>query len=121
MIINNNATVTLIGNLGKDPEIRSNENGEFAYISIATQDSCRDATIGMYFTQSTVWHSVAVNNGAILERLTTLRKGSKVTVEATLDYRKIKAFVDGKERIIPDPKLTAISLQTASATSDSTN
>ena len=107
---NNNAIVTLNGNLGRDPEIRSGDRGEYAYISIATQDSFLD-TNGRYHSLQTVWHDVAVNNEAILNRLKLLKKGSKVSVEATLDYRRKKVFDAGQERTLKEPRLDAVSLE----------
>lgn len=111
-MISNNATVTLTGNLGKTPDIRTNDNGEYCFISIATQDSFQD-TSGQYFRNTTVWHRVGVYNESILQRLKQLGKGKRVTVEATLDYYKSKALVDGEERRFEEPKLTALSLQEA--------
>ena len=115
-MINNNAIVTLNGNLGRDPEIRSGDRGEYAYISIATQDTFQEPN-GNYWRQPTVWHSIAVNNQAILDRLKDLKKGNTISLEATLDYYKKKAFVDGEERTVQEAKLTAISLNPASAIS----
>ena len=111
-MINNNATVTLNGNLGRDPEVRTSDRGDYAYISIATQDTFLD-TSGTYRQLDTVWHSVAVNNEAILDRLKTLKKGNRVSLEATLEYYKKKVFDDGEERIISEPKLVAISMNPA--------
>ena len=113
-MINNNAIVTLNGNLGRDPEIRSGDRGEYAYVSIATQDTFLD-TSGTYRQLPTVWHSVAVNNEAILGRLKALKKGNTVSLEATLEYYRKKAFVDGEERTVQEPKLVAISMNLASA------
>lgn len=111
-MIYNNAIVTLTGNLGKTPDIRTNDNGEYCFISIATQDTFQDPS-GQYFRNSTVWHRVGVYNDTILQRLKQLPKGKRITVEATLDYYKSMVLKDGEERRIDEPKLTAISLAEA--------
>ena len=81
--------VILIGNLGRDPEIRSFQNGgRVANFSIATSENWKDRTTGER-KERTEWHRVAVFNDAlvgVVERF--LKKGSKVYVEGQLETRK---------------------------------
>ncbi len=81
--------VILVGNLGRDPEIRSFPNGgRVANLSIATSESWKDKNTGERKEKSE-WHKVAVMNDAlvgIVERF--LKKGSKVYIEGKLETRK---------------------------------
>lgn len=81
--------VILIGNLGRDPEVRSFQNGgRVANFTIATNERWTDRNSGER-REKTEWHRVAVLNDALVgvcERY--LRKGSKVYVEGQLETRK---------------------------------
>lgn len=81
--------VILIGNLGRDPEVRSFQNGgKVVNLRIATSDSWKDKNTGEK-KESTEWHSVAIFNEGlanVAERY--LRKGSKVYIEGALKTRK---------------------------------
>jgi single-strand DNA-binding protein len=81
--------VILVGNLGRDPEIRSTQDGmRIANLNLATSESWRDKMSGER-KEKTEWHRIVIFN----ERLTELaekylRKGSKVYVEGQLQTRK---------------------------------
>jgi single-strand DNA-binding protein len=81
--------VILVGNLGRDPEVRSFQNGgKVVNLRIATSETWRDKATGER-KERTEWHSVAIFNeniGKIAEQY--LRKGSKVYVEGQLETRK---------------------------------
>ena len=80
--------VILIGNLGKDPEVRSMQNGgKVANLSIATSESWRDKATGEK-KEKTEWHRVVIfgNLAEIAEKY--LKKGSKVYVSGSLQTRK---------------------------------
>lgn len=81
--------VILIGNLGKDPEVRTMQNGgKVVNLSIATSETWRDKNSGER-QEKTEWHRVVIFNdklGEIAERY--LRKGSKVYLEGALQTRK---------------------------------
>jgi single-strand DNA-binding protein len=81
--------VTLIGNLGKDPEIRNFQNGgRAAHFSIATTDSWKDKDSGEK-KERTEWHQVAImTEGLIKIAEKYLKKGSKVYIEGKLETRK---------------------------------
>ena len=90
--------VILIGNLGRDPEVRSFQNGgRVCNLRIATSETWKDKTSGER-KERTEWHSVAIFNDnlvSIAERY--LKKGSKVYVEGQLETRKYNDK-DGNER-----------------------
>ncbi|WVJ71683.1 single-stranded DNA-binding protein [Paracoccus marcusii] len=81
--------VILVGNLGRDPEIRSFQNGgKVANLRIATSENWKDRTTGER-KERTEWHTVAIFNEGlvgVVERY--LKKGSKVYVEGQLETRK---------------------------------
>lgn len=81
--------VILVGNLGRDPEVRSfPSGGKVVNLRIATSESWRDKQTGER-KERTEWHSVAIFNealGKIAEQY--LRKGSTVYIEGQLETRK---------------------------------
>lgn len=81
--------VILVGNLGKDPEIRRTQDGRpIANLRIATSESWRDKATGER-REKTEWHSVVIFNENLCRVAEQyLRKGSKVYVEGALQTRK---------------------------------
>ncbi|MCA0205112.1 MAG: single-stranded DNA-binding protein [Proteobacteria bacterium] len=81
--------VILIGNLGRDPEVRSFQNGgKVVNLRIATSETWRDRNSGER-REKTEWHSVAIfNEGLARIAEQYLRKGSKVYIEGALETRK---------------------------------
>lgn len=81
--------VILIGNLGRDPEVRSFQNGgKVCNLRIATSENWKDRTSGER-RERTEWHSVAIfNEGLVRVAEQYLRKGSKVYIEGALQTRK---------------------------------
>lgn len=79
----------VIGNLGKDPEVRSSANGEkICNLTVATGESWTDKASGER-KERTEWHRVVVFNDRITDVAEKyLRKGSKVYVEGQLQTRK---------------------------------
>jgi single-strand DNA-binding protein len=81
--------VILVGNLGKDPESRSFQNGgEVVSFSVATSESWKDRTSGER-KEKTEWHNVSIfSEGLARVAKSYLRKGSKVYLEGQLETRK---------------------------------
>jgi len=81
--------VILVGNLGRDPEIRSTQDGtRVANLSVATSESWRDKSSGER-RERTEWHRVVVFNDhlvGVCEKY--LKKGSKIYIEGALQTRK---------------------------------
>ncbi|MDR1551738.1 MAG: single-stranded DNA-binding protein [Holosporaceae bacterium] len=79
----------LVGNLGKDPEIRSSQDGsKVASFSVATSEYWKDRVSGER-KDRTEWHRVVIFNPNLAEVCEKyLRKGSKVYVEGQLQTRK---------------------------------
>jgi single-strand DNA-binding protein len=81
--------VILIGNLGRDPEVRSFQNGgKVCNLRIATSETWKDRNTGER-RERTEWHSVAIfQEGLVRIAEQYLRKGSKVYIEGKLQTRK---------------------------------
>lgn len=81
--------VIIVGNLGRDPEVRSFQNGgKVVSLRIATSESWTDKASGER-KDRTEWHSVSVLNEPLAKVAEQyLRKGSKVYVEGQLETRK---------------------------------
>lgn len=81
--------VILIGNVGKDPEIRTMNNGnEVAIFTLATTDSWRDKTTGER-KDKTEWHRIVIyTQGLVNICRNYVKKGSKLYIEGTLQTRK---------------------------------
>lgn len=80
----------IIGNLGRDPEIRSTASGdkEIAVLNIATSEQWKDRATGER-KEKTEWHRVVVfNEGLARLAKNYLKKGSKVYLEGSLQTRK---------------------------------
>ena len=91
--------VTLVGNLGRDPEIRAMQNGDkIVQLSIATSDRWKDKNSGEQ-RERTEWHRVVIFNdalGKIAEQY--LKKGSTVYLEGQLQTRKWTDQQSGQEK-----------------------
>jgi single-strand DNA-binding protein len=81
--------VILVGNLGKDPEIRRTQDGRpIANLSVATSETWRDRATGER-KEKTEWHRVVIfNEGLAKVAEQYLKKGAKVYVEGQLQTRK---------------------------------
>jgi len=81
--------VILIGNLGRDPEVRSFQNGnKVCNLRIATSETWKDKNSGER-KERTEWHTVAIfNDGLVRIAEQYLKKGSKVYIEGQLETRK---------------------------------
>src|SRR5271170_6571999 len=81
--------VILVGNLGRDPEIRSTQDGrEIANLTVATSESWKDRNSGER-KEKTEWHRVVIfSEGLVGIAKNYLKKGAKVYLEGSLQTRK---------------------------------
>ena len=91
--------ITLVGNLGRDPEVRAMQNGDkIVQLSVATSDRWKDKSSGEQ-RERTEWHRVVIFNdalGKIAEQY--LKKGSTVYLEGQLQTRKWTDQQSGQEK-----------------------
>jgi single-strand DNA-binding protein len=75
-------TITLLGNLGKAPELRATNNGkQYAYFSVATSENYqKDGR----WEKTTEWHNIKVWGQSADRAVSQLKKGSKVYIEGSL-------------------------------------
>ena len=94
--------VILVGNLGKDPESRSFQNGgKVVNFTIATSETWNDRASGER-KEKTEWHNIVIRNeklGEIAERY--LKKGAKVYIEGSIQSRKFQD-ASGVEKYITE-------------------
>ncbi len=91
--------VILVGNLGKDPEVRRTQNGDpIVSFSIATTESWRDKSTGER-KDKTEWHDVVIFNENLAKVAESyLKKGSKVYIEGQLQTREWDDQQSGQKR-----------------------
>lgn len=90
--------VILVGNLGRDPEIRSTQDGrEIANFTLATSESWKDRNTGER-REKTEWHRIVVFSEGLVNVIKNyLKKGAKVYIEGSLQTRKW-TDKDGQEK-----------------------
>jgi single-strand DNA-binding protein len=81
--------VILIGNVGKDPEVRSTQDGrEIANLTLATSESWKDKSTGER-KEKTEWHKISIFNENLVKVVKSyVKKGSKLYIEGQLQTRK---------------------------------
>jgi single-strand DNA-binding protein len=93
--------VILVGNIGKDPELKSFENGgKILSFSLATQESWKDPKTNEKVTQ-TDWHNIVIRRTSLAELGDQyLKKGMKVYVEGKIRNRSYQ--VNGETKYITE-------------------
>lgn len=90
--------VVIVGNLGKDPEIRTFPNGDqVANVTVATTDRWKDKASGEQ-KEATEWHRITFHARLAEIAGKYLRKGSQVYIEGSLRNRKWTDQATGQER-----------------------
>lgn len=98
--------VQLIGNVGKDPEIRTfSTGGRVANLTVATSEKWREKSTGEY-KERTEWHRVSVFNDHIITVIEKyVKKGSKLYIEGQLETRSYEQ--DGQKKYLTEIVLRA--------------
>lgn len=88
-MVNSINKVILVGNVGRDPEIRTTQDGkEIASVTLATSESWKDKVSGER-KEKTEWHRISVFSDGLVNIIKNyVKKGSKLYVEGTLQTRK---------------------------------
>ena len=91
----------LIGNCGKDPEVRTLENGvKVATFSVATSTGGYTKSDGTEVPEKTSWHNIVAWRGLAEIAEKFLKKGDKVTILGTISYREYEK--DGVKHYVTD-------------------
>jgi single-strand DNA-binding protein len=97
--------VTLIGFLGNDAEVRTNDSRSFTTLSLATKSSYKKD--GKYISH-TEWHRCVVFGKKLAEFAATLKKGAHLQVEGELRSRKYDSTKTGSEQTIWEIRVDSI-------------
>ena len=97
--------VTLIGFLGSDAEVRTNDNRSFTTLSLATKSSYKKD--GKY-VEHTEWHRCVVFGKKLAEFAGTLKKGAHLMVEGELRSRKYTSTKNNVEQTIWEIRVDSI-------------
>ena len=94
--------VFLIGNVGRDPEVRESQSGKFATFTLATTDRGYTNKQGVQVPERTEWHNIIVGSAGltgVVEKY--VRKGTKLFIEGKLHTRKYTTR-DNQERYVTE-------------------
>lgn len=101
--------VILLGNVGKDPQIRDGNGQKFATFSLATTDKSYTKRDGTVMPERTEWHSI-VANGSIVQVIERyVKAGTKLYIEGKLRTRKYTAR-DNTERQVTEVYVDSMEL-----------
>lgn len=101
--------VILLGNVGKDPQIRDGNGQKFATFSLATTDKSYTKRDGTVMPERTEWHSI-VANGSIVQVIEHyVKAGTKLYIEGKLRTRKYTAR-DNTERQVTEVYVDSMEL-----------
>lgn len=101
--------VILLGNVGKDPQIRDGNGQKFATFSLATTDKSYTKRDGTVIPERTEWHSI-VANGSIVQVIEHyVKAGTKLYIEGKLRTRKYTAR-DNTERQVTEVYVDSMEL-----------
>ena len=79
----------LIGNVGKDPDVRANDNGKWATFTLATTDRAYTTKSGTQVPERTEWHNIVVSHPGLVGVVEQyVRKGTKLFIEGKIRTRK---------------------------------
>jgi len=78
--------VTLIGNLGSNPEVREFDNNKLAKFSLATNEVYKDKSGNK--VENTEWHNIVVWGGLATLAQNYLQKGKQVAIEGKISYKQ---------------------------------
>ena len=81
--------VYMLGNCGRDPEVRTSQSGKFATFTLATTDRAYTTKSGVQVPERTEWHNIVVGSNGLAEVVEKyVRKGTKLFIEGKIRTRK---------------------------------
>jgi single-stranded DNA-binding protein len=111
MAINN--IITLTGNLGAEADIIETDNTTFAAIRLATTDSYKDEEADKWVELETIWHDVVTFSPVLIQVLKSLKTGTRIKVEGSLNYRPYPIMHEGKEITKKEASIVARKIELA--------
>jgi single-strand DNA-binding protein len=110
--------VTLLGRVGKDPEVKQFDNGSVANFTIATDDSYKDKS-GQK-VERTDWHNVSVNFPGLVEVVSKyVKKGDLIYVEGKIKTREVEK--DGVKRYFTEVRVETLKMMPKGQNNGSSN
>lgn len=101
--------VILLGNVGKDPQIRDGNGQKFATFSLATTDKSYTKRDGTLMPERTEWHSIVANGNIVQVIERYVKAGTKLYIEGKLRTRKYTAR-DNTERQVTEVHVDSMEL-----------
>ena len=101
--------VILLGNVGKDPQIRDGNGQKFATFSLATTDKSYTKRDGTVMPERTEWHSIIANGNIVQVIERYVKAGTKLYIEGKLRTRKYTAR-DNTERQVTEVYVDSMEL-----------
>ena len=101
--------VILLGNVGKDPQIRDGNGQKFATFSLATTDKSYTKRDGTVMPERTEWHSIVANGNIVQVIEHYVKAGTKLYIEGKLRTRKYTAR-DNTERQVTEVYVDSMEL-----------
>lgn len=101
--------VILLGNVGKDPQIRDGNGQKFATFSLATTDKSYTKSDGTVMPERTEWHSIVANGNIVQVIERYVKAGTKLYIEGKLRTRKYTAR-DNTERQVTEVYVDSMEL-----------
>lgn len=101
--------VILLGNVGKDPQIRDGNGLKFATFSLATTDKSYTKRDGTVMPERTEWHSIVANGNIVQVIERYVKAGTKLYIEGKLRTRKYTAR-DNTERQVTEVYVDSMEL-----------
>ena len=101
--------VILLGNVGKDPQIRDGNGQKFATFSLATTDKSYTKRDGTVIPERTEWHSIVANGNIVQVIERYVKAGTKLYIEGKLRTRKYTAR-DNTERQVTEVYVDSMKL-----------
>ena len=101
--------VILLGNVGKDPQIRDGNGLKFASFSLATTDKSYTKRDGTVMPERTEWHSIVANGNIVQVIERYVKAGTKLYIEGKLRTRKYTAR-DNTERQVTEVYVDSMEL-----------
>lgn len=112
--------VILLGNVGKDPQIRDGNGQKFATFSLATTDKSYTKRDGTVMPERTEWHSIVANGNIVQVIERYVKSGTKLYIEGKLRTRKYTAR-DNTERQVTEVYVDSMELLGSKPQEQNTN